>query len=95
PVVDRFPKKERWALCTQIKNCLYRLVRRTIQLQKSKDKKAHIFEVDIDLEMLRYLIRQAHAGRYLSHNRLRHASTLVGEIGKILGGMLRKCGVQP
>lgn len=95
PVVDRFPKREKWALCTQIKNCLYRLVRRTIQVQKSKDKVAHIFEVDIDLEMLRYLIRQAHGSRYLSNQKLKHASSLVAEIGKILGGMLRKCGVKP
>lgn len=49
PIVDRFPKREKWALCTQIKNCIYRLMRTAIRMQKSRDKMRHSFEFDIDL----------------------------------------------
>lgn len=90
PVVDRFPQREKWALCTQIKNCIYRLMRQVIRLEKSRDKLRQIFELDIELEMLRYLVRHAHASRYLSNRRLQLVSEKVAEIGKILGGLMKR-----
>ena len=95
PVVDRFPKNEKWALCTQIKNCVHRLVRQSIRVQKSRDKLREIFDLDIELEMLRYLVRSAHTGRYLSNRRLQLVAGKIAEIGKILGGMLRRQGARP
>ena len=97
PVVDRFPKAEKWALCTQIKNCVYTLMRHTIRLQKSRDKLRWLFELDYDLEMLRFLVRHAHTSRYLSNRRLRLVTERLAEIGKIIGAMIQKRreGAQP
>ena len=89
-MVDNFPKAEKWALCTQIKNCVYRLMRQAIRIQKSRDKLRQIFEFDVDLEMLRYLVRHAHASRYLSNRRLQLVTERVAEVGKILGGMMKR-----
>ena len=96
PIVDRFPKREKWALCTQIKNCIYRLMRTAIRMQKSRDKMRHAFEFDIDLEMLRYLVRHAHNFRYLSNRRLMLVTEQIAELGKILGGLIkRQKGARP
>ncbi|ODC03245.1 hypothetical protein BFW38_06500 [Terasakiispira papahanaumokuakeensis] len=95
PIIDRFPTREKWALCSQIKNCVYRLMRRCIQVEKSRDKRRFAFEMDVDMELLRYLIRLAHKSRYLNSKRLQTVSQKVGELGRILGGMLRSFGVQP
>lgn len=89
PAVDQFPRHEKFALCTQIKNCVYGMVRETIRFQKSKDKLRRLFDIDIELDMLRFLIRHAHQRRYLSNRRYQYAAALVAEIGKIVGGLFR------
>jgi len=90
PVVDRFPQREKWAMGTQIKNCVYRMMQSTIRAQKSKNKLQHLFDLDVDLEMLRYLVRQAYGFRYLSSRRLKLTIERISEIGKIVGGMVRR-----
>ncbi|MDZ7804351.1 diversity-generating retroelement protein Avd [Thiohalophilus sp.] len=74
PVVDRFPRTEKFALCTQIKNSVHSMVRHTIRAQKSRDKLRWLFEVDVELEVLRHFIRHAFSRRYLSARRLKVAT---------------------
>lgn len=90
PVVDRFPKREKFALCTQIKNCLHRAVCNTIRMQKSRDKRRWLYEVDIELEMLRHFVRHSHARRYLSNRRLKLITEKLAEVGRIIGGLLKR-----
>lgn len=90
PVVERFPKHEKFALCTQIKNCVHDLIRCVIRMQKSRDKKRWLFEADTELEMLRHFIRHAHARRYLNSNKLQIVTKQISEIGRILGGLIKK-----
>lgn len=92
PAVDNFPRREKFALCTQIKNSVYALVRHTIRMQKSRDKVRHLYELDIELEMLRFLVRRAHQARHLSAGRYQLASVKLGEIGKIVGGLIKTFG---
>ncbi len=92
PAVDRFPRREKFALCTQIKNCVYGMVRNTIRAQKSRDKLRHLFEVDLELEMLRFLVRQAHQAKYLSSRRYQLVAMRLSEIGKIVGGLFKAFG---
>jgi len=90
PVVDRFPKTEKFALCTQIKNCVYAMVRHTIRAQKSRDKLRWLFEVDLELEMLRHLVRRSYSRRYLSGRRQKIATEHIAEIGRIIGGLIKR-----
>lgn len=90
PVVDRFPKAEKFALCTQIKNCVHTLVRHTIRAQKSRDKVRWLFEVDVELEVLRHFIRHAFDRRYLSGRRLKIVTEHLAEIGRIIGGLIKR-----
>lgn len=90
PIVDRFPAREKWALGTEIKRCVYSLIHRAIRLQKAKRRREQLYEFDIDLETLRSLIRRAHAARYLSNRRLRVVFERIGEIGKILGALIKR-----
>ena len=92
PAVDNFPRREKFALCTQIKNSVYTLVRQTIRAQKSRDKLRHLFELDLELEMLRFLVRSAHHQRYLSTRRYEIVARMLSEIGKIVGGLFKTFG---
>ena len=89
PIVDKFPRTEKFALCTQIKNSVYTILRCIIQSQKSRNKLQGLYAADIELNMLRFLIRHAHARRYLNTKKYKHANELLIEIGKILGGTIK------
>lgn len=89
PVVDRFPKSEKFALSTQIKNTVYGLLRLTVRMHKSRDRLRWLFEIDVELEYLRFLVRHAHSRRFLSSRRLQVVALKVSEIGRILGGLIK------
>ena len=90
PAVDKFPRAEKFALCTQIKNSVHAMVRHTIRAQKSRDKLRWLFEVDIELEMLRHFIRHSYERRYISARRLKVATEHLAEIGRIIGGLINR-----
>jgi len=92
PIIDRFPKYEKFALCTELKNTILKLHTLTIRANKSKRKKQGAYEIDICLEELRMLIRFSHDRKYLSKKSYEHSSKLLLEIGKILGGWIKTMG---
>ena len=96
PIIDHFPNREKWALCAQIKRQLDdEIIRRAIRVQKIRNKGPLLFDLDVELDYLRILIRRAHTRKFLSGQKLKTATAKLSEIGKILGGMIRSSGVRP
>ena len=89
PVLDRFPKFEKFALTTQIKNACYDILKQIIRTNKSRNKPPGLYEIDIQLEMLRWMIRHSHRRKYLSHRSYETAARMVDELGRIVGGLLK------
>lgn len=92
PIIDRFPKFEKFVLCTQIKTCAIEIARGIIKANKTKNKRPFLYEIDIKLDELRMLLRLAHDRKYLSHKSYEHSSKLLSEIGKMLGGWIKSAG---
>lgn len=89
PIVDRFPKHEKFALCSQIKNTCYGILQQIIRTNKSKQKLSGLYEIDTQLEYLRWVLRYSHRRKYLSHHSYETAGKKVAEIGRIIGGLLK------
>jgi four helix bundle protein len=94
PLVDKFPKYEKFALQTQIKNSVYSLLKLTIEIQKSKSKIKQLYEFDKELEFLKTLIMFSNDKRpsYLSTHSRQIAFEKIIEIGKIIGGLIKTFG---
>jgi hypothetical protein len=94
PLVDRFPKYEKFALQTQIKNSVYRLLRLTVDIQKSRQKARYLYEFDKELEFLRTLVAFSNDKKpsYMSAQSRKTTMEKLLEIGKIVGGMIKKFG---
>jgi hypothetical protein len=94
PIVERFPKHEKFTLQTQVKNSVYTLLRLTIEIQKSKQKAKFLYDFDKELEFLKTLIVFSNEKKpaYLSVQSRKTAMEKVIEIGRIAGGMIKKYG---
>ena len=95
-IVDRFPKHEKFALQAQIKNSAYKMIRLTIEIQKSKQKLRLLYEFDHELEFLKTLVAFSNDKKpaCLSAQSRKTASEKLIEIGKIVGGLINKFGAQ-
>lgn len=89
PIVDRFPRYEKFVLCTQIKNCTLDIAREVVRANKSRSKKPILYGIDIRLEELRMLVRFSRDRRFLSLKSYEHSSKLLSEIGRLLGGWIK------
>lgn len=92
PIVDRFPSFERYALRTQIKNCLYRIYEMIIRTNSSRNKIQGWYDIDVELKVLRGYVRRSRkrGSQYLSKKSYETASKHLSEIGKLCGGLINK-----
>jgi hypothetical protein len=88
PIVDRFPRNEKFALCTQLKNHCYAIMQNIIDVHRAKSKYTIFYRIDGQLEFLRWLLRHSHSRGFLSHHSFEISAKLVDEIGRILGRLL-------
>jgi len=89
PIVDRFPKHEKFVFCTHIKSCVLDITRLIIQANKTRHKRSLLYNIDVKIEELKFLLRLAHDRKYLAHNSYEHSSKLILEIGRLLGGWIK------
>lgn len=85
----QFPKYERHVLCAEIRHSCNRLLRLTIQAAKRYHKKTTLQDLDIEVEILRGLVRKAHRLRYINHKKYETWARQIDEIGRMLGGWFK------
>jgi hypothetical protein len=90
PIVERFPTREKSALCAMIKRRMYHALETIISTNRSKQKLAGWYSVDTDLEILRFYVRFAYKRKYLCSRSYENTSKLLLELGRIVGGLINK-----
>lgn len=88
--LHQFPRIERHLLCADIRSALATVLRLTVTSWKRYHKKTTLTELDVEVEMLRVLIRKAHALGYISDKRYGIWSRHIDEIGRMVGGWIKK-----
>lgn len=63
--------------------------------QGGTTRQRHLRAADAALNKLRLYLRLAHHWRWLSDGQFRHASLMVAEVGRLLGGWLRQTRASP
>ena len=88
-VLQQFPKHEKYALATQVRQTLAELIHQTIRCAKRFHKKTSLQDMDIEVEYLRSLVRKSYSLGYINIHRYEIWSSHVNEIGKMLGGWIK------
>jgi hypothetical protein len=90
PTLVNFPKAEKFALCHEIKQNFYDLIK-FIEMANSVKSKRKVYaqEADGHLQTLKVLFRLSRNRRYISQGFYREIDTRLTEINKLLSGFIR------
>ena len=93
PVINKFPKSQKFVLGQQIENMALRFLEKIIRANHQKEKAERqkiLVELDIDLQVLQALLRVAYLLHFLSSAQLEFALEKTKELGKMLGGWMKQ-----
>lgn len=103
--LNHFPKHEKYALCTQIKNSALLVFELIVEGEKKYQKKSSLMNLDIAHEKLRMYLRLAYElgyfrfkdgkestqdGEKIEMHRFLAITNLNNELGKMIGGWIKK-----
>lgn len=90
PALVNFPKAEKFALCHEIKQNFYDLIK-FIEMANSVKSKRKVYaqEADGHLQTLKVLMRLSRNRHYISQGFYREIDTKLTEINKLLSGFIR------
>ena len=87
--LKHFPKSERFTLCADIKQSMYKIIRLIIQANKTKNKLPILYEIDTELDMLRMMIRLSMKLEFMPFKKYEVIINYLSEVGKMLGGWIK------
>lgn len=93
-ITEKYPKVEKLALVTTIKNNTYEGMKKIILAYKyynKQDKLKSLNELDVDLKMLKVLIRISKKRKYINSKNYEAWSKKINNIGNMLGGWIVSC----
>ena len=88
PVLNAFPKYERFTLAADIKRCMDKMMERTIEANKKYYKKTTLQELDVEIDKLRKYVRLSYRLKYIDFKKYKQWSEMLNEIGRMLGGWM-------
>ncbi len=96
PALLQFPKQEKFILASDIRRSMYRLFELSVTVEKKYYKKNTLQEMDVEVDILRHLIRMA-ADKKLYPNqkpclplkKYEYWAKLLDEIGRMIGGYMK------
>lgn len=96
PALTQFPKSEKYVLANKIRESMYRLFEISVTIEKKYYKKTTLQELDVELDVLRHLVRLAADKRLypnqcpcLPFKKYEHWAKLLDEIGRMIGGYIK------
>ena len=95
PTITSFPKDQRFRLAARIEMTMFNFYETILRASRERQPRQFLREADIELEKLRIYLRLAQDIRCLSFHQYEHASKLVNEVGKLLGGWLKSIPAIP
>ena len=87
---SRFPRNHRFALGERIERAMYDLLEMLIQAKYTRENKAILDAANLKLEILRFQMRLAKDLQCIKLNSYEFASKAIDEIGRLVGGWVRK-----
>ena len=89
PMVNKFPKSQRFVLGQRIENSALELLRLVIKANAAREKKPILKEFSVELDQFRILMRLSKDLKFMSIGQYEYVSKLINETGRMLGGWIK------
>ncbi len=90
PLTEDFPKSQRFVLTGRLQNAALNFQEKIIEANNRKKKRAEkLNEADTELLKVRLYLRMCARWEWLKPGQYKHASEMVAELGRLLGGWLK------
>ncbi|MEZ2744281.1 diversity-generating retroelement protein Avd [Halopseudomonas bauzanensis] len=83
-----FPKAEKHVLSAEIRQCMFRLLRLVVVVNRRYHKKTTMQDLDAELDLLRSYVRLSHELTFLPFRQYEIWSRQLAELGRMIGGWL-------
>jgi hypothetical protein len=96
PATTKYSREYRFSLALPTQKNAFSLQKHLVaaaKLNNARDRTTRLRQADIELTLLRYKVRLARDLKLLRPGSYEHASRLIDEIGRLLGGWMRKQGI--
>jgi hypothetical protein len=88
PMTIKFPRHQRFVLAEAVQRTALRFQERLIEAVRAPDPRPVLRQADVDLIKLRFYLRLCRDMKLISVKQYAHASRMVSEVGRLLGGWL-------
>lgn len=88
--VKQFPREERFRLTARIEQVLFTFHESLLYAVKTRETARYLHKADAEFDMLRTYLRFAVELKYTSPDQYRYMCEQTTEIGKLLGGWMKK-----
>ena len=93
PKTTKFSREYRFSLALPMQEHAFALQRHLVEATKAhqkRDRLHHLNKADVELTLLRSKIRLSRDLKLLKMNGYEHASRLIDEVGRLLGGWMKR-----
>ena len=92
PKTEKFPKAYRFTVGRRLRDAAFDFQEKLFLARKRRGpgRRALLLECEAHLDAIRLYLRLAHHWQWLSTGQYEHASALVAELGRLLGGWLKQ-----
>ena len=92
PQLGKFPRDQKFVLGDRIETKVLEVQESCLRAYYSRDKRGHLLEANLQLEVTRHLVRLAHALKLFSTHTYGVLAARMDEVGRMIGGWLKAQG---
>jgi hypothetical protein len=87
-----FPRSQRFVVTRRLQDAALDFYERIVEANGSRgrDRMERLREADVALDKVRHYLRLTHRWKWLSMGQYQHASKMVAELGRLLGGWIKQ-----
>lgn len=90
PILEKFPKNQKWILAQDIQKSMLNLEKYLIPAHRNYRRREMLEKANIEIEIIRCLVRLAKDLKFINIHRYGVFCTKLEEIGRIFGGYAKK-----
>lgn len=89
PVLQQFPKAEKYSMAADLKRCMDIMLERCVEAEEAYYKKTTLRELDVAVAKCKTYVKMAYRLKFMSYKKFEIINDYLTQIGKMVGGWIK------